>query len=57
MDGCSFQQVLQQNLGLFFFLTLENAFSSQHKEHRFFLKTVLGIFKKALHLIYRHVFM
>ena len=37
---------------------LEVSFSSQQKErHRFFYKTVLGIFKIALRLKDRHVFM
>ena len=54
--------------GLVFVLTLENAlevsfsflevsFSSQQKEHRFFYKTVLEIFKTALHLRDQHVLM
>ena len=37
----------------FFF---EVSFSSQQKEHRFFQKAVLGIFKIALRLRDRHVF-
>ena len=35
---------------------LEFRFWSQEKEHRFFLKTVLGIFKISLHLGDRHLF-
>ena len=36
---------------------LEVSFQSQEKEHGLFLKTVLGIFKIALRLRDRHVFM
>ena len=43
------------NTGKLFFL--EVSFWSQQKEHRFFSKTVLGIFKIALSLKDRHVFM
>ena len=44
------------NLELVFVLTFENVFCSQ-KEHRFFEKTILGIFKRVLYLRDRHVFM
>ena len=37
--------------------SLEVSFKSQQKEYRFFYKTVLGIFKIALRLRDRHVFM
>ena len=43
------------NTGKRFFL--EFSFSSQQKEHMFFYKAVLGIFKVTLRLRDRHVFM
>ena len=42
------------NTGKHFFL--EVSFQSQQKEHRLFLKTVLGIFKIVLRLRYQYVF-
>ena len=43
------------NIGKRFFL--EFSFKSQQKEYRFFLKTVLEVFKTALRLRDQHVFM
>ena len=63
MNTCSFEQVLRQIFGQFFFLNtgkrfyLEVSFQTQQKEHRFFEKTVIGTFKIALSLRNRHVFM
>ena len=63
MSSCSFQQVLRQNFDLVLVLTQENtfslevSFSRQQKDHRFFLKTVLGNFKIALRLRDRYIFM
>ena len=62
MDGCSFSKFYSKiwvsfclNTGKRFFL--EVSFSSQQKEHRFFSKMILGIFKIALRLSDQHVFM
>ena len=54
MNGCSFQQVFCLSTRKPFFL--EVSFWSQQEEHRFFYKTVVGIFKIALCLIDWHVF-
>ena len=53
--SASFTAKFCLNTGNRFFL--EVSFSSQQKVHRFFYKTVLGIFKIALHWRDRHGFM
>ena len=62
MNGCSFQQVLLQNLDCFFVLIPKNAFSQKFhfKTNRKGIgpskKMVLGIFKTALRLRDQDVF-
>ena len=61
MNGCSLQQVLQQNLGWFFFLTLENLFLRgfilKPTERAYVLvKNGNSDFQIALHLRDQHVF-
>ena len=50
VNGCSFQQVLRQNLGWFYFKANIKSIDSSKK-------TVPGIFKRALRLRDRRVFM
>ena len=63
MNGCSFQQEkVRKTWGGSCLNTqkrylLKVLFWSQHKKHRFFWKTVLGIFKTALCLRDRYAFM
>lgn len=51
-----FQQMLRQKFGLVLVLTRETL-QNQQKGHRFFKKTVIGIFNMAFPLRNRHIFM